>query len=394
MDTQHKLDILARDAQYDLSCACGTSKPEEHRKRSSLGDSWLYPTTVPSGGSGIMLKTLMSNGCGNDCKYCPLRCQQDYRRVALDPAEIASFFMDLQRKRHLVGIFLSSGVTGNADHTMDRIVGAAEILRRKYQYRGYVHLKIIPGASQDAMDRAMKYANVVSLNIETPGAAHFNKLTDRKNYISDIIEPLKYLSRQTSKDGKFSRVGTSSQFIVGASDETDQEILKYGWAMYDDLHMGRLYYSAYQSGLGDPSIPGEQNVLEEIVPEPQPLLFDLPPIVRKVGSANTIVREHRLYQADWLFRKYGFTYDDMFFGNDGNLDLSRDPKQRWADEHPEFYPVSVKRATKSQLLRVPGIGPAYAQRILEQRRWSSIYSVEDLRLPVSSFNKAQSYLEI
>ncbi len=394
MDVQEKLDILARDAQYDLSCACGTKRPEEHRKKNAVGDRWLYPVTVAGGGSGIMLKTLMSNGCGNDCKYCPLRCQQDFRRVSLEPSELASFFIDFQRKKHLIGLFLSSGVVGNPDRTMDRLVGTAELLRKRYRYRGYIHLKIIPGASQAAMDKAMAYASAVSLNIETPGEKHFHKLTDRKRYESDIIAPLRYISAQTRKDGAFPRVHTSSQFIVGASDETDREILQYGWAMYRNLEFGRLYFSAYQNGLGDPSIPGERQLERELIVEEQPTLFDLPPLYRPVGAQKLLVREHRLYQADWLFRQYRFNYDDLLFDPSGNLDLTKDPKQLWADAHPEYFPVRVRKASLSQLLRVPGIGPTFARRIMDLRKDAVLSSMEDLRLPSSYLNKARPYLEL
>ncbi len=394
MDVQEKLDILARDAQYDLSCACGTKKPEEHRKKNALGDRWLYPVTVAGGGSGIMLKTLMTNGCGNDCKYCPLRSQKDFRRVSLEPSELASFFMEFQRKRHMIGLFLSSGVIGNPDRTMERLVGTAEILRKKYRYRGYVHLKIIPGASQAAIDKAMSYASAVSLNIETPGEKHFHKLTDRKRYETDIVSPLRYISEQTRRGGPFPRVHTSSQFIVGASDETDQEILQYGWAMYRNLEFERLYYSAYQNGLGDPSIPGERQLEKELIVEEQPTLFELPPVYRPVGAQKLLVREHRLYQADWLFRKYRFDYDDLLFDTSGNLDLTKDPKQRWADAHPEYYPVSVRKASLNQLLRVPGIGPTFARRIVDQRKDAVLCTLDDLRLPNAYLKKASPYLEL
>ncbi len=394
MDTQEKLDILARDAQYDLSCACSTNKPEEHRKRSVDGDRWLYPVTVANGGSGIMLKTLMSNGCGNDCKYCPLRCQQDFRRVSLEPSELASFFIDFQRKRNLIGLFLSSGVVGNPDRTMDRLIGTAEILRKRYRYRGYIHLKIISGASKAAMDKAMSYASAVSLNIETPGASHFQKLTDRKRYETDIMEPLRYIASQTQRGGLFPRIHTSSQFIVGASDETDREILQYGWQMYRSLGFGRLYYSAYQNGLGDPSIPGERQLERELIVEEQPTLFELPPVYKPVGAQKLLVREHRLYQADWLFRQYRFRYDDMVFDSAGNLDLTKDPKQLWAEHHPEYFPVNVRRASLNQLLRVPGIGPTFARRIVDNRKGAVLSTLEDLRLPRSYLEKAAPYLEL
>ncbi|MBI9095130.1 MAG: radical SAM protein [Sphaerochaeta sp.] len=389
MDTQEKLDILSRDAQYDLSCACGTKNPEEHRKKNHTGDGWLYPTTTASGGPGIILKTLMGNRCANDCKYCPLRVEKDFRPVALSPYEMASFFYEFQLKRPLIGIFLSSAVLGDGDKTMAMLVSTAEILRKHFGYRGYIHLKIIPGASRASIESALSYASAVSLNIETPGAKHFSRLTNMKEYQKDIIDPLTFIAEQTGRGGRFSRVSTSSQFIVGASDESDQEILSYGSRMYSNLQMGRLYYSAYQGGLGDPSIPGEQNRVEKTE---QLTLFDLGP--QKGTSADALMREHRLYQADWLLRKYGFSYDDLVFGKSGNLNLQKDPKLIWAESHPEKFPVSVKRASKEQLLRVPGIGPSYAERIVGGRGSCALSSLEDLRLPPATLRKARTFLEM
>lgn len=389
MDTQEKLDILSRDAQYDLSCACGTKNPDEHRKKNHAGDGWLYPTTTASGGPGIILKTLMGNRCANDCKYCPLREENDFRGVALSPHEMASFFYEFQLKRPLIGIFLSSAVLGDGDKTMEMLVSTAEILRRRFRYRGYIHLKVIPGASRASIEGALSYASAVSLNIETPGAKHFSRLTDKKDYQNEIIEPLTFIAEQTAKGARFSSVSTSSQFIVGASDETDQEILHYGSRMYTNLKMGRLYYSAYQGGLGDPSIPGEQH--REARSE-QPTLFDLGP--QQGTSPEALVREHRLYQADWLLRKYGFAYQDLVFGKEGNLNLYKDPKLIWAESNPDKFPVSVKRASKEQLLKVPGIGPSFAERIVQTRSSCALSSLEDLRLPPSALRKARTFLEM
>lgn len=390
MDTQSKLDILSRDAQYDLSCACGTKNPAEHRKRNATGSGWLYPATTASGGPGIMLKTLLGNRCSNDCKYCPLRQNQDFRPVALSAYEMASFFFDFQLKRQLIGLFLSSAVLGTADQTMDMLVSTAEILRKHFRYKGYIHLKIIPGASRASIDEALRYASAVSLNIETPGSDHFAHLTERKDFSKDILDPLLYIAKQTGRGALHSRVHTSSQFIVGASDEKDTEILRYTSKMYSEMHMGRLYFSAYQRGLGDPGIPGERR---EVVtaPNPQPNLFDLGP---ERDDPSSLMREHRLYQADWLLRQYGFTYDELPFEGDGNLSLEQDPKLVWAQRHPEVFPLSVKRASKVDLLRVPGLGPVYVSRIIKGRKESPISSLESLRLPPNVLQKARQYLQI
>ncbi|MGH0053492.1 MAG: radical SAM protein [Sphaerochaetaceae bacterium] len=390
MDTQSKLDILSRDAQYDLSCACGTKNPTEHRKRNVTGSGWLYPTTTASGGPGIMLKTLLGNRCTNDCKYCPLRSGQDFRPVALSPAEMASFFYDFQTKRPLHGLFLSSAVMGDAGQTMDLLVSTAKILRTRYHYRGYIHLKVIPGSSKESIDAALKYASALSLNIETPGEQHFSRLTDAKSYVNDIVKPLKYIASQTARGCQYQRIHTSSQFIVGASDEVDKEILFYVSRMYKELHMGRLYFSAYQRGLGDPTLPGEQ----VSVPQQEQLeLFEgLPSLVPQ--NQGLLTREHRLYQADWLLRKYGFTFDELLFEQKGNLSLHDDPKLSWAKANIDFYPLSIKHASKEALLRVPGLGPMYVSRIIEKRRDSPISCLEDLHLPFATLEKARPFLTI
>jgi len=385
MDTQGKLDILSRDAQYDLSCACGTKNPLEHRKRDVTGDGWLYPVTTASGGAGIILKTLLGNRCANDCKYCPLREQRDFPAVALSPMEIASFFYEFQLRRPLLGLFLSSAVLGSGEKTMQMLVDTARILRCKFQYKGYLHIKVIPGASKTSIDSVLRYASAVSLNIETPGIKHFNQLTTCKDYQKDIIEPLRYIAEKTAQGKR--RIHTSSQFIVGASDEKDNEILGYCNAMYRNLHFDRLYFSAYQKGLGDSHIYGEQ--AHPVIERQRDELFDF-----DVSGRQSLVREHRLYQADWLLRKYHFSYDDLIFGKEGNLRLDADPKLVWAQAHPEFFPVKVKSASTNALMRVPGIGPQLAKRIVQARRGTCLSSFEDLALPQSAKKRCAGYLTL
>jgi len=225
MDTVEKLKILSADSQYDLACACGTSKDD--RRRRGLDGKWLYPVTLPSGGYSVLLKTLLSNACSNDCKYCPLRSETDVRRCTLQPDEVARVFMEYWRKRKVFGLFLSSGVIGSADYTMDRINAVARILRYKHNYKGYIHLKIIPGSSDSAIEDSVSLASAVSLNIETPGRKRFEILSNKKDYANDIVRPLKLMSKLTAKGMRHGRVKCTTQFIVGASDEMDSEIVEY-----------------------------------------------------------------------------------------------------------------------------------------------------------------------
>jgi len=368
-DIHEKLRILSADAQYDLACACG-SCDEEHRRRSSEG-KWIYPVTLPNGGRSTLFKTLVSNVCTNDCKYCPLREQEDIRRCSLRPEETAKIFMDYINRREVFGLFLSSGVCGSADATMDRLNTTARLLRTKHKYRGYIHLKVIPGASEAAIEEAISLSSAVSLNIETPGAKRLAKLSQKKDYIRDIIEPIKLISRLTAKGTRYSQVKQTTQFIVGAAGETDTEIVKYMGGLYDRLKMHRVYFSAYQSGLGDKSIAGEQ---------------------AQVKAGEVLMREHRLYQVDFLLRKYGFSESEIEFSEDGNLSLSSDPKEVWAQRHPEMFPVNVNKASRTELLRVPGLGPVIVARILEARKSVCIRSYEDLRVMGARLGKASKRL--
>ena len=369
-NTQEKLELLSADAQYDLACACGCSK-SEHRRRSDQG-KWIYPVTLPNGGRSILFKTLISNVCTNDCKYCPLREDMDIRRCSLGADETARVFLDYYHQRKVYGLFLSSGVLGSPDATMDRLNATAHILRKKYQFKGYIHLKVIPGASDAAIEQAVSLASAVSLNIETPGEKYLAKLSDKKNYIPDIIEPMKLISRLTAAGAKYQRTKQTTQFIVGAAGEPDAEIVKYVWALYNRLKMHRVYFSAYQKGLGDASIVGEQVSLEK--------------------PADVFMREHRLYQVDFLFRKYGFKDSDIVLGENGDLPLTVDPKEAWAMRNPDAFPVDINRASRFELLRVPGLGPVTVKLILQQRKNARIRRIEDVGKAGLRLEKASKYL--
>lgn len=370
MDTIEKLKVLSNDSQYDLACACGTNKDD--RRRRGLDGKWLYPVTLPSGGYSILLKTLLSNACSNDCKYCPLRSETNVRRCTLQPEEVANVFMEYLRRKKVFGLFLSSGVIGNPDHTMDRINAVARILRYKHNFKGYIHLKIIPGASDAAIEDSVSLASAVSLNIETPGQKRFEVLSGKKNYAKDIIRPLKFMSKLTARGMRHSRVKCTTQFIVGASDETDSEIMQYMFNLYNRLKFQRVYFSAYQKGFGNPDIPGEKRPVS--------------------NPAQSFMREHRLYQADFLVRRYGFSRDDILLDASGNLRMDKDPKQIWADSHPEFYPVRINRADKEALLRIPGIGPDSAAKILKLRREIKITRLEDLGIKGKRFENVKRYV--
>jgi predicted DNA-binding helix-hairpin-helix protein len=373
MDTQKKLELLADASRFDLACACGTKNPADHRQRGKDG-TWLYPVSLPRGGVSIMLKTLLSNVCVNDCRYCPFRSSQDPRRDTLAPEELARLFMDYARSREVRGLFLSSGVMRDPDYTMDRMAAVARILRRDYRYRGYIHLKVIPGASDAAIDEALSLASGVSLNIEVPTRSAFTRLSTTKDFDRDIIRPMKRISELTAAGTRHAKVRQTTQFIVGASDETDSEIVTATFRLYRRLRLRRVYFSAYQRGMGDPDLPGERR-----------------PPVRPGGLLS---REHRLYQCDWLIRKYGFDAEEIPFGENGNLSLDSDPKEIWARQHPEFFPVDVNRADQHALLRVPGFGPLTVERILDVRKnGGRVRSMESIGRAGKRLDTAMGYVK-
>ncbi len=358
MDTQGKLAYLADVSRHDLSCACG-GRNGDHRRRGE-GGVWVYPTSVPRGGDSVMLKTLLSSACVNDCKYCPLRSRQDVPRHTLAAEELAEAFMGYVRRGGIYGMFLSSGVVRDADYTMDRMLAVLRTLRRRHEYRGHLHLKIIPGCSDAAIEEALRAASTVSLNVEAPTRASFAPLSERKDFDRDIVRPIKLISRLTGPGGPYERVKVMTQFLVGASTETDRELVGATFGLYRRLGLARVYFSAYQRGLGEADLPGEKRHAAEPVTE----------ATSPRGSAqrDLLTREHRLYQADFLIRKYRWEESDFQFAADGSLPLGADPKQLWAAAHPEFFPVRLGRATRDELLRVPGIGPTTAERIVKARR--------------------------
>ena len=254
---------------------------------------------------------------------------------------------------------------------MDRINTIAAMLRRQ-QFTGYIHLKVIPGASDAAIEEAVSLANNVSINIEVPGEKNFQTLCSSKHYLEDVIRPMKLIHELTQKGSPHSRVKQTTQFVVGAANETDRDIIQYAWGMYTRLQVQRVYFSAYQRGLGESDLPGEQN-----------------------GMSNTdlLTREHRLYQVDWLLRQYGFQAEEIPLDQHGNLSLRTDPKELWAQAHPERFPLNINAASRSDLLRVPGLGPLTVKKILDIRRTGrKIRSIADLGKPNKRLQRAANYL--
>ncbi len=359
-DTLQKLQLLSRDSQYDLACACGTNKLD--RRTHGSNGKWIYPVSLPNGGSSILFKTLISNVCSSDCKYCPLRQDKDCPRCTLNCDETVRTFLDYYNNGEVFGLFFSSGMIGSADKTMEKLIAPAETLRKKHHFKGYIHLKILPGSSPAAIEKAISVSNAVSLNIETPGKEFLEKLSNKKDFLRDIVEPVKLISKLIKEGNR--RVKQTTQFIVGAAGETDKHIVNYTAALYERIGLNRVYFSAYQ----DSDQQGN------------------------AGSQERLAREHRLYQVDFLFRKYGFTQSDIIYDRSGLLSIETDPKEVWAKNHPEFFPVSVNTAMRYRLLRVPGLGPVAVDRILERRKLAKISSFDDIGIERNS-KKAGKYLD-
>ncbi len=309
-----------------------------------------------SGGRTPILKTLLTSACEKNCIYCPFRAGRDLRRATLHPAEMAKIFYQMITAGLVQGLFLSSGIIGGGIRTQDKILDTAEILRTKYNYDGYIHLKLMPGAEKDQVLRALQLATRVSVNLEAPNQERLKDLAPRKKFQEELMQLLQWADdlrqsfRYSNKNIRIPSIVT--QLVVGAANETDQEILKISADLFSRLKLSRIYYSRFSP------IPGTP--LENRPPE-NPL------------------RPVRLYQASFLIRDYGFTLEDFTLTSSGNLPLDHDPKTLWARTHLLDSPVELNKAEIPLLLRLPGIGPKTAQQILEFRRISKIKSIADLR---------------
>jgi len=359
MDVWRKVEALGEAAQYDICRGCGT---HTSRVRDDVG-RWIYPAVRPDGKRLSMLKVLQSNYCENDCAYCAHRSGRDCRRTSFSPDELARIFDRLARQGRVEGLFLSSGVWGGSSRATERMLDTVSIVRRRYHFDGYVHLKILPGADDASIEASVRMASRVSVNLEAPNAARLRAITQAKDFDRDLLGPLRTADRVRRQMGR--AVSITTQFVVGASDEPDRELLASAAALYQYLRLARVYYSAFQPVQGTP--------LEDHPPTPT-------------------WREHRLYQADFLLRQYGFRFQDLGFEQDGNLSRDRDPKLDWALRHPECFPVEVNSASRAWLLRVPGIGPVSARRIMGRRRQAALRDLDHLGITAAGARRAAPFL--
>lgn len=357
MDPMEKLTILTDAAKYDV--ACTSSGVNRSGKGAAIGNSVGCGICHSFAGDGrciSLLKVLMSNACRYDCAYCVNRRANDAPRTTFEPRELADLTMNFYRRNYIEGLFLSSAVVGSADRTCEMMTEALRILREEYRFGGYIHCKAIPGADPLLIERMGLYADRMSVNIELPSRESLQRLAPEKSRAS-ILGPMNLIAGAISETKnamtlyrhapKFAPAGQATQMIVGASPETDRTILTLSQALYEKFRLKRVFYSAY--------VPLNDDRL-------------LPP----VGTPPPLLREHRLYQADWLLRFYGFRAEEILDDRRPNLDPCLDPKCNWAVGHLDQFPLDVNRAPLELLLRVPGIGVKSAWRIQQARRYGAL----------------------
>ena len=375
MDVQRKLKILADAAKYDASCASSGTEMRDSSDGKGLGSTapgmGICHSYAPDGRCISLLKVLLTNACNYDCLYCVNRTSSNVPRARFTTDEIVKLTLDFYRRNYIEGLFLSSGIIRSADYTMEQVVNVARSLREEHHFRGYIHLKTIPEADDALITEAGKYADRLSINIEVPEEDSLARLAPEKD-VRAIRRTMGRLrlkfdeTKEAQKEAQISKVskakpphfapaGQSTQMIVGADNSNDQIILATSAKLYGAYRLKRVYYSAFSP------IPDSSRAL--------PL------------SAPPLMREHRLYQADWLMRFYGFDVDEIVEGA-GMLPLDIDPKLAWALRHRDRFPLDVASASREELLRVPGFGTKAVDRIIATRRVTSIRAADLGRLHI------------
>lgn len=367
MDLSKKLSVLADAAKYDASCSSSGSKVKRAGKGiGSTEGGGICHSYTPDGRCISLLKILLTNYCMYDCKYCVNRISSDVERARFTVEEVVNLTLDFYRRNYIEGLFLSSGIIRTSDYTMEQLIAVAKSLREVHGYRGYIHLKTIPGASDALLTEAGLYADRLSVNIELPTEADLESLAPEKKRpllernmaeVEQKRQELKEDKKRGLKPPVFVPAGQSTQMIIGATPTPDQHILATSDTLYRTHRLRRVYYSAFSP------IPHAD--------------------ARLPGKSPPLVREHRLYQADWLLRFYNYGVQEIVSDAQPNLDLDIDPKTAWALRNPGYFPIDVNRAAREQLLRIPGIGVRSVAQLLSIRRYKRIMLQDLLRLNVA-----------
>ena len=372
LDLRSKLAVLADAAKYDASCASSGAKPRKDPVKpggiGSITGDGICHSYAPDGRCISLLKLLLTNHCVYDCLYCVNRVTSNVERARFTPEEVVRLTLDFYRRNYIEGLFLSSGIIRSPDYTMEQLVRVAKMLRQEHGFRGYIHLKTIPDADPVLIEEAGLYADRLSINVELPRENSLRKLAPQKQAgtirkamggLRLRLEEAKDETRRSRHAPAFAPAGQSTQMIVGADGETDGDIIRSSTSLYSGYALKRVYYSAYSP------IPGSSASLPARKPP--------------------LMREHRLYQADWLYRFYEFSVDDILAATEnGMLDLDIDPKLAWALRHRGRYPIDINKASREDLLRVPGLGIKSVKRILQIRRLTKLRLDDVARLAGSA----------
>ena len=360
MDTLSKLEMLTGQASLDLENEKDAPSPSQARLNGETppcGIPEIFRAKRSGGGETRLLKTMLTSACEKNCNYCAFRAGRNFRRATLKPEEMAKMFIQLQAGGIADGIFLSSGIIGGGIRTQDKIIDTAEILRKKYGFRGYIHLKLMPGSETAQVERTMQLANRISINLEAPNPVRLASLAPKKEFIHELLTPLQISEKvQRQMATRFYQPGLlpslATQLVVGGAGENDVEILTTSAYLFQQLNLTRIYYSPFN-------------------PVPDTPLDGLP--------AENPIRKVRLYQASFLLRDYGYSMEDLPYNTDGNLPLDVDPKLIWARDNLSHHPVEINQADRVQLLRVPGIGLKGVQAILDYRSSQRVHELGELR---------------
>lgn len=373
---REKLQILSAAAKYDVSCASSGSKRENHNK--GLGNSassGICHSFTEDGRCISLLKILLTNHCIFDCAFCTSRRSNDIKRAAFTVDEVVELTMNFYRRNYIEGLFLSSGIFKNADYTMERLLRIVKRLRLQERFNGYIHLKTIPGASQELVTEAGLYADRMSINLEMPTEAGLKMVAPEKSH-TEVRKELSVIQNQliAFKDERkiikhtprFVPAGQSTQMVIGATPESDKDIMYTANEFYKTYALKRVYYSGYLPVNNDARLPA-------------------------IGSQPPLLRENRLYQADWLLRFYKFDVNEILNDRNPNLDVDVDPKLGWALRNLHLFPVDINKADYSMIMRVPGIGITSAKKIIQARKFGSLRTDQLKKIGIS-YNRAQHFI--
>lgn len=373
---REKLGILADAAKYDVSCSSsGSNRKNENKGIGDAEGTGICHTYTEDGRCVSLLKILLTNHCIYDCAFCVSRRSNDIKRAAFTVEEVVELTMNFYRRNYIEGLFLSSGIFKNADYTMERLVRIVKKLRLEERFNGYIHLKTIPGASDQLLREAGMYADRMSINLEMPTESGLKLLAPEKSH-AEVKKPLKYIQNNITQFEsekaliksvpKFVPAGQSTQIVVGATPESDKEILYTANAFYKNFSLKRVYYSGYIPISNDSRLP-------------------------VIGSQPPLIRENRLYQADWLMRFYGFRVQEILNDKHPNLEADVDPKLSWALRNLDQFPIDINTADYYMILRVPGIGVGSALKIVQARKFGRLYESHLRKLGIA-FGKARHFI--